>query len=155
MDPVTIIATATAAYNALKKGIEIGRELQDMGGQLATWAGAISDIEFLERKNQDPPWYRTFSSSVQAEAIEIFAAKKQVEAQRNELRTYIQYSMGQSAWDELLRIEAQVRKQRADHDHRRVEVKEMLISGLLIFLMMTSVTAFMTIVLWLYVENNS
>lgn len=155
MDPVTIIATATAAYNALKKGIEIGRELQDMGGQLATWAGAISDIEFLERKNQDPPWYKTFSSSVQAEAIEIFAAKKQVEAQRNELRTYIQYSMGQSAWDELLRIEAQVRKQRADHDHRRVEVKEMLISGLLIFLMMTSVTAFMTIVLWLYVENNS
>lgn len=155
MDPVTIIATATAAYNALKKGIEIGRELQDMGGQLATWAGAISDIEFLERKNQDPPWYRTFSSSVQAEAIEIFAAKKQVEAQRNELRTYIQYSMGQSAWDELLRIEAQVRKQRADHDHRRIEVKEMLISGLLIFLMMTSVTAFMTIVLWLYVENNS
>ena len=155
MDPVTIIATATAAYNALKKGIEIGRELQDMGGQLATWAGAISDIEFLERKNQDPPWYRTFSSSVQAEAIEIFAAKKQVEAQRNELRTYIQYSMGQSAWDELLRIEAQVRKQRADHDHRRVEVKEMLISGLLIFLMMTSVTAFMTVVLWLYVENNS
>ena len=155
MDPVTIIATATAAYNALKKGIEIGRELQDMGGQLATWAGAISDIEFLERKNQDPPWYKTFSSSVQAEAIEIFAAKKQVEAQRNELRTYIQYSMGQSAWDELLRIEAQVRKQRADHDHRRVEIKEMLVSGLLIFLMMTSVTAFMTIVLWLYVENNS
>ena len=155
MDPITVIATASAAYNALKKGIEIGRELQDMGGQLATWAGAISDIEFLERKNQDPPWYKTFSSSVQAEAIEIFAAKKQVEAQRNELRTYIQYSMGQSAWDELLRIEAQVRKQRADHDHRRVEVKEMLISGLLIFLMVTSVTAFLTVVIWLYVENNS
>jgi hypothetical protein len=34
-------------------------------------------------------------------------------------------------------------------------VKEMIISGLLIFLMLTSVTAFMTVVLWLYVENNS
>ena len=93
MDPVTIIATATAAYNALKKGIEFGRELQDMGGQLATWAGAISDIEFLERKNAEPPWYKTFSSSVQAEAIQIFAAKRQLEAQRNELRTFVQYSM--------------------------------------------------------------
>jgi hypothetical protein len=41
LDPITVIATASAAYNALKKGIEIGRELQDMGGQLATWAGAI------------------------------------------------------------------------------------------------------------------
>jgi hypothetical protein len=36
LDPITVIATASAAYNALKKGIEIGRELQDMGGQLAT-----------------------------------------------------------------------------------------------------------------------
>lgn len=155
MDPVTIIATATAAYNALKKGIEIGREIQDMGGQLATWAGAVSDIEFLERKNADPPWYKTFSSSVQAEAIEIFASKKQLEAQRNELRTYIQYSMGQSAWDELLRIEAQVRKQRADHDHRMVEVRETLISVILVLLMITGVTAFLTVVLWLYVENHS
>jgi hypothetical protein len=54
LDPVTVIATASAAYNALKKGIEIGRELQDMGGQLATWAGAISDIEFLAKKAENP-----------------------------------------------------------------------------------------------------
>jgi hypothetical protein len=46
LDPVTVIATASAAYNALKKGIQVGRELQDMGGQLAQWAGAIADIEY-------------------------------------------------------------------------------------------------------------
>lgn len=154
MDPVSIIAAATTAYNAIKKGIEIGREMQDMGGQLATWAGAISDIDFLERKNEDPPWYRAFSKSVQAEAIEIFAAKRQLEQQRNELRTYIQYSMGQSAWDELLRIEAKVRMQRSEHEHRRAEVKEMIVSGLLIFAMVTSVTGFLTVVAWLYMENH-
>lgn len=154
MDPVSIIAAATTAYNAIKKGIEIGREMQDMGGQLATWAGAISDIDFLERKNEDPPWYRAFSRSVQAEAIEIFAAKRQLEQQRNELRTYIQYSMGQSAWDELLRIEAKVRMQRSEHEHRRAEIKEMIVSGLLIFAMVTSVTGFLTIVAWLYMENH-
>jgi hypothetical protein len=96
LDPVTVIATASAAYNALKKGIEIGRELQDMGGQLATWAGAISDIDYLAKKAEDPPWWRA-GSNVQVEAIEIFAAKKKIEAQRNELRTYVQYSYGQSA----------------------------------------------------------
>ena len=154
MDPVSIIAAATTAYNAIKKGIEIGREMQDMGGQLATWAGAISDIDFLERKNEDPPWYRAFSRSVQAEAIEIFAAKRQLEQQRNELRTYIQYSMGQSAWDELLRIEAKVRMQRSEHEHRRAEMKEMIVSGLLIFAMVMSVTGFLTVVAWLYMENH-
>ncbi len=154
MDPVSIIAAATTAYNAIKKGIEIGREIQDMGGQLATWAGAVSDIDFLERKNEDPPWYKEFSKSVQEEAIAIFAAKKQLEQQRNELRTYIQYSMGQSAWDELLRIEAKVRMQRSQHEHRKAEIKEAIVSAALIALMVTSVTAFLTVVIWLYMENQ-
>jgi hypothetical protein len=78
LDPVTVIATASAAYNAVKKGIEIGRELQDMGGQLATWAGAISDIDYLAAKAADPPWWKA-GANVQAEAIEIFAAKKKIE----------------------------------------------------------------------------
>jgi hypothetical protein len=118
LDPVTVIATASAAYNALKKGIEIGRELQDMGGQLATWAGAISDIDYLAKKAENPPWWKV-GGNVQAEAIEIFAAKKKIEAQRAELKTYIQYSYGQSGWDELMRIEAQVRKRKQATDHRK------------------------------------
>ena len=155
MDPFTVIAAASTAYNAIKRGIEIGREIQDMGGQLAEWAGALSDLDFLERRNEDPPWYKAFSSSVQQDAIAIFAAKKQAEAQRNELRTYIQYSYGQSAWDELLRIEARVRMQRAEHDHRRVEVKDAIVSWVIIILMILSVTAFAAMVIWLYLENNA
>ena len=155
MDPLTVIAAASTAYNAIKRGIEIGREIQDMGGQLAEWAGALSDLDFLERRNEDPPWYKAFSSSVQQDAIAIFAAKRQAEAQRNELRTYIQYSYGQSAWDELLRIEARVRMQRAEHDHRRVEIKDAIVSWVIISLMVLSVTAFAAMVIWLYLENNA
>jgi hypothetical protein len=127
MDPVTIIATASAAYSALKKGIEMGRELEDLGGQLATWAGAIADIEFMAAKAADPPWYKV-GSNVQVEAIEIFAAKKKIQAQRDELRTYVQYSYGQSGWEELLRTEAAVRKRKQATDHRRAEIKELLIT---------------------------
>jgi hypothetical protein len=75
LDPITVIATASAAYNALKKGIEIGRELQDMSGQLAAWAGAVSDLDFLAKKAEAPVWWRV-GSNVQAEAMEIFAAKR-------------------------------------------------------------------------------
>jgi hypothetical protein len=127
LDPITVIATASAAYNALKKGIQVGRELQDMGSQLATWAGAIADIEFMAAKAADPPWYRV-GSNVQAEAIEIFAAKKKIQAQRDELKTYIQFSYGQSGWEELMRIEAQVRKRKQATDHRKAEIKELLIT---------------------------
>jgi len=135
MDPVTIIATASAAYNALKKGIEFGRELQDMGGQLAQWAGAVSDLEFLSKKAENPPWWK-IGGNVQAEAMEIFAAKKRIEAQRNELKTYIQYSYGQSGWEELLRIEAQVRKRKQATEHRRAEMKELAITIVLVALIL-------------------
>jgi hypothetical protein len=135
LDPITIIATASAAYNALKKGIEIGRELQDMGGQLATWAGAISDIEYLAKKAEAPPWWRT-GGNVQAEAIEIFAAKKKIEAQRAELKTYVQYSYGQSGWEDLMKIEAQVRKRKQATDHRKAEIKEKLITITLVTLVL-------------------
>ena len=154
LDPVSAIALASSAYSAIKKGIEIGRELQDMGGQLSQWASAISDLEYFERKAEDPPWYKAFSGNAQAEAMEVFAAKKKIEAQRNELRTYIQFSYDQSGWEEFLRTEAEIRKRRAAHEHRKAEIKEMIISGFLIFLMISSVTAFLTVVLWLYVEQN-
>lgn len=128
MDPITLLSTASVAYNAIKKGIALGKELQDMGSQLSTWATAISDLEFLENKTKNPPWYKTFSSNVQAEAVEIFAAKKKIESQRAELKQFIQFSYGQGAWEELLRIEAQIRKQRQQTAYKKQELKETLIT---------------------------
>lgn len=150
MDPVTIIATASAAYNALKKGIAVGRELQDMGSQLATWAGAVSDLEFLAKKAADPPWFK-MGGSVQAEAVEIFAAKRKVEQQRAELKQFIQFAYGQSAWEELLRIEGQVRKQRAATAHKQAEMKELgitILVAILCVLAGVAGLALLAFVLW-------
>lgn len=155
MDPISIIAAATTAFNALKKGIEIGRELQDMGSQLSQWASAISDLEFLERRVQNPPWYKAFSSSVQAEAIEIFAAKHKAQAMRDELKQYVQFSHGQSAWNELLAIEAKIRVQRQEHEYRKQEIKDNIISGVLLFLSLTSITAMLTLFIMVYVSYGN
>ena len=135
LDPITVIATASAAYNALKKGIEVGRELQDMSGQLAAWAGAVSDLDFIAKKAEDPPWWRV-GSNVQAEAMEIFAAKRKIQAQRDELKTFVQYSYGQSGWEELLRIEAQVRKRKQATDHRKAELKELAVTVVIVVLVL-------------------
>jgi hypothetical protein len=151
MDPITIIATASAAYNALKKGIAVGRELQDMGSQLATWAGAVSDLEFISKRAEDPPWWRSIGGSAQAEAVEIFAAKRKVEQQRAELKQFIQFAYGQSAWEELLRIEGQVRKQRAATAHKQAEMKELgitILVAILCVLAGVAGLALLAFVLW-------
>ena len=54
MDPVTIIGGATVAFNALKKGFQFGKDLQEMGGQLNQWASSMSDLAYLEQKNKNP-----------------------------------------------------------------------------------------------------
>jgi ferric-dicitrate binding protein FerR (iron transport regulator) len=58
--------------------------------------------------------------------------------QRAELKTYIQYSTARSAWEELLRIEAQVRKRKQATDHRKAEIKEMLITVVIVGLVLAA-----------------
>ena len=45
MDPVTLLAAATAAYNGVKKAVELGREVHDIYGQLSTWAGHVGNLK--------------------------------------------------------------------------------------------------------------
>jgi hypothetical protein len=155
MDPVSLIATASAAYNAIKKGIEIGRELSDMGSQLSTWASALSDLDFLEKKAKNPPWYKSFSSSVQQEAIEIFAAKHKAQQMRDELRTYIGFMYGPHRWDELVRIEAEVRKQRQQHEYAKKEMIDKIVNAVLIGLCSLTSAGLIWAVIWFVLENKS
>ena len=39
------MATATAAFGAIKKGFAMGREIEAMGGDLSRWMSAMSDID--------------------------------------------------------------------------------------------------------------
>ena len=129
MDPVTIIGGATVAFNALKKGFQVGKDLQDMSGQLTQWAGAMSDLSFMEQKNKNPPWWKALNGqSVEAEALEIFTAKKKAEAMRQELKDWISFSMGPSAWDELVATEGRIRKQKKDQEYRKAEMIEAIVT---------------------------
>jgi hypothetical protein len=134
LDPITIIATANAAFGLLKKGIAAGKDIEDMGSTLAKWGGAIADFEFVERRVSNPPWYKSFGGTVQAEAIEIYAARKRIDQQRQELRTYLGFAYGPNAWNDLMRIEGQIRKQRAAREHRKQERKDWAITILIIII---------------------
>ena len=140
IDPITAIGLATTAFNTLKKGIAAEKDLQDMGNQLTQRAGAISDLAYAEKKNANPTSYKTLGSGVQPEAMDIFAAKKKAESMRKELKDYICVMYGPSHWEELLRIEADIRKKKKEHDHKRIEMKRKLIewgAGFVLFLVIT------------------
>ena len=54
IEVVGAITMASSAFSALKKGMQVGKDLQDMSTQLSQWASAMSDLDFLEKKNQNP-----------------------------------------------------------------------------------------------------
>ena len=65
--------------------------------------------------------------TVEQEAIEAFAAKKKLEEQRYELQQFIKFTHGTAAWDELLRMEGQIRKRRQQEIYDKKIFREKVI----------------------------
>tara|TARA_R100000234_G_scaffold92271_1_gene60447 strand:- start:66 stop:539 length:474 start_codon:yes stop_codon:yes gene_type:complete len=139
IDPISAIGIATSAFNAVKKAVGAGREIEDVAGALGKWMGAVSDIKKAEEMNKKPPIFKKLfaSGSVEEEAMQIFMAKKKAEDMREELRNIISYTRGPSAWQELLKTEADIRKRRqatiyAQEERRRKILEIVAICALVI-----------------------
>ena len=132
MDPLTIgaaISTATAAFGGIKKAFMAGRELEAMTQDLSKWMGAVSDVANIEKRAKNPSMFQKVfnGQSIEQEAIEAFAAKKKLDQQRDELKTFIMFTHGTKAWDELIAMEGQIRKRRQKEVYEAQERKEKII----------------------------
>ena len=116
MDPISAMATASAAFTALKKGFAIGRDIESMASDLSRWMGALSDLDQMEKEAKNPPIFKKLfgGQSVEQEAITAFANKQKAEQQRYELKQWISLTMGKSKWAELVKMEGQIRKRRQE-----------------------------------------
>ena len=108
------LSAATTAFNAIKKGFEVGRDIESMSGDLGRWMGAASDINKADEYAKKPPLFKKLfaAGSVEEEAMASFMAKKKAEDMRAQLKQIIIMTRGMSAWDELLATEGDIRKKR-------------------------------------------
>ena len=127
IDPITAIATANAAFKGLQMMVAKGREIEDCVGQLSKWAGAASDIAFLEKKAKNPPWYKSLTGSPESEAIEIYAAQEKLQKQRAEILRMVQYTGGTKGKDKYLEILRDVKEQRRKTMYRKQEIKQAIV----------------------------
>ena len=86
IDPFTAFAVAQTAVSAIKRGIQLGKDIGGISNDLAKFAGAISDINFAHKSAEDQPWYAILFGSSGPSAMDIFAKKKQAEALRAEIK---------------------------------------------------------------------
>ena len=108
------LSVATSAFNAIKKGFEVGRDIESMSGDLSRWMGSVSDIDKAGEYAKKPPLFKKLfaSGSVEEEAMASFMAKKKAEDMRYQLKQLISLTRGPAAWDELLKTEGEIRKKR-------------------------------------------
>ena len=135
---VAAVSAASGAFNAIKQGFAAGREIESMAGDLSRWMGAVSDIRKADEYNKKPPLIKKLfnAGAVEEEAMQIFMAKKKAEDMRAELKQIISFTRGPSAWEELLRTEADIRKKRQqaiyDQKERQRKLLEWIAIGFLV-----------------------
>ncbi len=154
VDPITALATATSAFNLIKKGFSVGRDVETMGKDLGRWMGAMSDLKKADEYAQKPPLFKKIfaAGSVEEEAMQAFMAKKKAEDMRDELRQLITHTRGLSAWQELLTTEADIRKKRQQAIYDQKERQKAIIEIIAVIGLVLLIAGCGIGLLWLIME---
>lgn len=126
MDPATIsliFGGAKMAYEAIKTGIKVGKEIQGMATDVAKLYGSVAKLTQLSAK---PPKPKLFSGvTVEEMAMDIVVKRKQAEQWMNEVRNTFVATYGLRGWEEVQReIVAIQKKQKAAEEAARKEHEE-------------------------------
>jgi hypothetical protein len=131
MDPVTIslaMGVASKAFSAIKQGFAVGRDIEQMSGDIGRWMGAVSDVDNAEKQAKNPPLFGKLfkAGSIEEAALSAYAAKKKLEEQRYELKTFLNLTHGPGAYEELLQMEGQIRKERQQTVYKQQQMRRQI-----------------------------
>jgi len=156
MDPVTAIAAASTAFGLIKKGFAAGRDIESMYSDIGKWMGACSDVNHSVKMANNPPVFKKLfaGSSVEQEAMDAFAAKKKAEAMEEELRNWINLTHGPNAWQELLKMQVKIRKQRQETLYKQAELRRNILQVIGIILLGIVFVGSIVGTLWMLVQRG-
>ena len=159
MDPITITAAmsvASSAFNAIKKGFSVGRDIEQMSGDIGRWMGAVSDVDNAEKQAKNPPLFGKLfkAGSIEEAALSAYAAKKKLEEQRYELKMFLNLTHGPKAYDELLQMEGQIRKQRQQTIYKQQQLRRQLGEGVAWIFFIAVIGAFILLLFSMFTSKS-
>ena len=158
MDPLTIslaVGVASKAFSAIKQGFAVGRDLEQMSGDVSRWMGAASDVDNAQKQAKNPGIFgKVFGAgSVESMALEAYAAKKKLEEQRYELKMYLNMTQGPQAYDELLQMEGQIRKERQETIYKQQKIRKQIGEAIAIFFVIAIIGGFLALLGTVYINR--
>ena len=122
LDPVSI----TAAYTAVKKGIEVGKDITQLMSEIGSLWTAIEEVETGYRKEKQK------KQSVEEEALDLFAAKCAAKDAEENLRNIVIATRGFNAWNDMMRMRVDLRKKRKAIAAQKAQEKKELLETIMI-----------------------
>lgn len=122
IDPVSAFALATAAFNGVKRAVELGREVEDVYSQLSKWAGAVSDLHecISQHENRKPSIFETigFAKSETSEAFDMMVAKQKLIEMEKEIHAMFVYGdlqhLGIDGYREFIKLRKEIKENRRE-----------------------------------------
>jgi len=112
MDPASIaliFGAAKTAYEAIKTGIKVGKEIQGMASDIAKLYGAVGK---LTRLSSDPPKPKLFSKvSAEEMAMDIVVKRKQAEEWFAQVKNEFVGTYGIAGWHEVEKELVRIQKE--------------------------------------------
>ena len=119
------VQVAGAAYNAIKGAVETGKEAHDMIGAFGKFFDSMDAVSEANIKNQSVGVVgKLFNGNgVEAQALEITAAKHKIAFMEKELREYLIYSGQQAFYEDMMEERKRIRRYRQAEVRRKAESK--------------------------------
>jgi hypothetical protein len=119
------ISLANAAFGGIKKAVEMGREVEDVAGYFGKFFDAKDEISKASQYGMNQPLVKKLfsGSSVEAQALEITAAKHKMAALEKELREFLLYSGQVGFYEDMMRERRNIQAARIRQAARDAESK--------------------------------
>jgi len=126
-----------------------------MSGDLSRWMGAVSDVDNAEKKAKNPPLFTKIfnGQSIEQTAIQAYTAKKKLEEQRYELKMFLNMTYGPQAYNELLAMEGQIRKDRQQQIYKQQQFREEILNIIGIIFISLTVIGLLFIMAYIFKEK--
>ena len=105
IDPVSAFAALSAGHSAIKKGIEMGRDLSSMSNAVSRYAQGEAELQFGAARKKKSKF-----SLAEDSAIEKHFRKEKLDDMRKELRQIFQWYGKPGKWE---RLQAEIANERA------------------------------------------
>lgn len=142
IDPISAFSAICAGHAALKKGVEMGKDLGSLQRAISSYAKGEAELQFGEAKKK-----KSRFSVAEDSAIEKHFKKEKLDDMRNELRSMFRLYGKVGQWE---RLQAEIAAERA-RIKKELEIEAAKKERMLIGIIVTVATLFATVGGYFYI----